>query len=205
MSKKKDPDVLSVSVSDDMAMGDAMGGFPQEGKKEAPPPQELGERMVPIHSKPGREVKQEDIERLMPEASVLYQLCYLPMGRYNNAHAMAHTQIDAKDPLNFFVTAGGEIIINPKISNHAKTTVDSEEACMSAPDEPVKTLQRYNVLDLEYQTLDKEHKLTAFTKTTLQGKNAKIIQHEVAHLRGHCIQDEKIDPTDCLDNLPAKP
>jgi peptide deformylase len=152
----------------------------KDNKKEEPTDFTL--RLVKPHTKVSRDVITDDLPRVLEEAKVLYNLCYSLVGIYPGAHAMAHPQIDDKDPLRFFVTANKEIIINPKITRHTKTPVDSKEGCMSYSDQPKKMVGRYHKVEVDYQTLDNDGKLTEVMHSNIQGKNSFITQHEVDHL-----------------------
>lgn len=194
----EDPNVLSINVHDEVGTVDVPPGGIHE------PAPSLLDRFVPMHSKPGRKVEQADMERLMEEAEAMHRLCFTPSGMYPSAHAIAHTQIDDKDPLAFFVTVTGEVIINPRIVDHTKHPVDSKEGCMTCPDKEPKVVQRYNVIDVEFQTVTKKEGdptpyLTVPQIKNFSGKISKIIQHETAHCLGHCIYQEEISPKDCLD------
>jgi len=164
-------------------------GFIQEvGKEEVEvknedikEPTDFTLRLVSPHKKVSRDVTDSDIPRLLDEAKILYNLCYSMVGIYPGAYAVHHSQIDDKDPLNFFVTANKEIIINPVITRHTKTTVDSKEGCVTFSDKPEKIIQRYHKIEVDYRTLDNDGKLTDIIHTNVQGKNAFILQHEIDH------------------------
>lgn len=196
-----DPNVLSISVADEVGTVD----IPPGGAHEPTP--SLLDRFVPMHSTPGRTVVQDDLPRLIEEAEAMHRLCFTPSGLYPSAHAIAHTQIDDKDPLSFFVTVTGEIIINPKIVNHTKSTVDNREGCMTCPTEEPKIVQRYNSIEVLFQTVAKSEdgtqRLTDPQVKGFSGKIAKIIQHETAHCLGHCIYEDVISAEDCLDKPSA--
>lgn len=145
-------------------------------------------RMVKPHSKISREVLESDIERVVKEANVLYNLCFIPDGLSNGARAMAHSQIEDKDPLRFFVTAKRDIIINPVITRHTKTTVDSLEGCRSMADRPPIIVQRWHKIETEFQTLiidpdnKDKFKFSSVLKEELSGLEAKVWAHELNHL-----------------------
>lgn len=145
-------------------------------------------RLVPPHPKISREVLESDIERVVSEARVLYNLCFTKNGLVIGAKAMAHSQICNDDPLRFFVTAKKEIIINPVITRHTNTTVNSEEGCYSFADRQPITVQRWHKIEVEYVTimtdLDNEGKfeLSSVQKERLSGLEARIFAHELDHL-----------------------
>ena len=178
-----DDNVLSINVADSVGAEDIFN----------PPPSapDLLERYVAPHDVVSREVTQEDVGRLIKEAEIMHKLCFTPRGKYPSALAIAHPQIDDQDPLRFFVTLTGEMIVNPVIKNTTKVTVDNKEGCMSYPDEDIKKrVQRYNVIDLDYQTILKNGDLSEVMTSTYSGKLAKIIQHEFDHLNAKYIFDK---------------
>lgn len=190
-----DDNMLHINVNDAVGTAEAIG--------QPDPAPELTTKIVPPHKMVSREVVEADLPRVFEEADALYRLCFTPQGIYSSAHAMAHPQIDDKDPLRFFVTVIGEVIINPKIVKHSDFAVDSKEACMSFPDREQIIVPRWNVIDVEFQTLTKDRKLSDVMRKTVSGKVSKIFQHELGHMQGHYIYDEGSDVTDCLDKTEA--
>lgn len=149
-------------------------------------------RLVKPHKKVSREVKEKDIPRLMSEAHIAYNLCHIFLGMYilegNNSHfAVAHPQIDDKDPLRFWVTKDKKIVINPFITRHTKTTVDGREGCLSSPFSPPTAVQRWHKCEVKYQTLTSDGKLSDVIEMSLSGIDAKVFQHEFDHLESKYI------------------
>jgi len=153
-----------------------------EGKKE---PIDFFSKLVKPHNKKSRPVVETDIPRLIEDAKTMFNLCYTRCGNYNGAHAVHHSQIDDIDPLNFFVTAGQEIFINPVITRHTKTTVSSKEGCLSFYNLPEKIVERYHKCEFSCQTLNKDNKLSEKIHLKMQGKDAKVFSHEIDH--ANCI------------------
>lgn len=170
---------------------DAVGT--KEALNQPDPAPSMLSRLVLPHKKVSREVTEEDLPRVLSEADVLFHLCFTPHGIYRSAHAMAHPQIDDKDPLRFFVTVIGEVIINPRVIRHSGFAGDNNEACMSFPENGEIAVPRHNVIDLEFQTVTNEKKLSERMTKTFSGKIAKIIAHEIGHLNGYYIYDEDFD------------
>ena len=171
-------------------------------------------RYVPPHKLKSRRVTTVDISRVIADGQDLLAMCSLPRGIYKGIMALAHPQIDDKDPFRFFVLPNGLLVINPLIFNHTKVAVFKEEGCMTFPDKPQKTmLPRYHKITVKYQTLaqDKdtgEAKLSPFTTEELSGTNSEVMQHECGHLNGHYIYDEEFDPKWSIglgDGLPLAP
>lgn len=197
-------DVLSVNVADAVGTLDVgPGGAPPPAKAEEEEVRLVTERFVAPHTTRARTVTDADLVRLKEEAEVMHRLCFEGIGLYPSALAIAHTQIEDKDPLRVFVTATGEIIINPRIINHTKVPVDHVEGCMTYPERDPITVRRYHVVDLEFQTLTTDLELTPLQVKTFSGKVAKIVQHEVAHLNGHYVYDDGASPEDCIDKAGA--
>lgn len=155
--------------------------------------EELIARIISPHKKISREVTEPDIPRVLEEVEVLHGICFLPLGKYSGALAMAHSQIDDKDPLTFFVTKDRGIIINPVITRRVRHTSNSTEGCMSYIDKPMITVQRAHKIEVEYQTLDKDYKLSGIMKGIKKGKDAFIWQHEIDHGLSSYIYDKEID------------
>lgn len=163
--------------------------FKREGKEA----ERLEKLWVDPHNKVSREVKERDLERVKKDAQDMFNLCFIGRGRYQSGFAVAHSQINKKDPLRFFVDINANVIINPVILNHTKTTVDSEEACLSFPEKGKIIVQRYNRLEVEFTYLDDKGKMYDESgkeyrqRITIGGKEARIWQHEVDHLNAKYI------------------
>lgn len=137
-------------------------------------------KIIPNHHVKSRNVKESDIERVLEDAHILYNICYTQCGLYGGAKAMAHCQITKDDPLRFFVTADKKIIINPVIVNHTKTTVDSKEGCITFNNLREIVVQRWNKVEVEYEVLDKDLKFKKI-RENISGPLAKVYQHEIDH------------------------
>lgn len=160
--------------------------FIQEGgedKKETVEPVDFVSRIIESHDKVSREVTKEDIPRVMEEAKILFNLCFTVIGRYQGGFALAHPQIDDKDPLRFFVTYDEKIIINPVMTRHTRHFVDSKEGCLSFSHLTMKIIDRFHRSEWDYQTIDPEtQELTPVLHEELSGKDSFIWQHETDHL-----------------------
>lgn len=144
--------------------------------------QAMIDRYVAPHDKKSRDVTDADILRVAEEAKILYGLCFLPHGKYLGGEAMAHPQIDDKDPMKFFVTKTQDLIINPEIINHTNTLIEKPEGCMSFPEEPIINVNRWNKVTIRYKTLNSEGKLTDWIEENANGLRAQMFQHEIQHL-----------------------
>ena len=139
-------------------------------------------RYVAPHRKISRPVLETDMGRLAEEAHVLYNLCHTGIGVYQGGEAVAHQQIDDKDPLRFFVTKDKKIMINPVIVRHTRHTVDSVEGCLTFHEEAPIKVQRYNKITAEYYTMNSDGGIGKKITEELGGFQAKVFQHEVDHL-----------------------
>lgn len=160
----------------------------------------LSGRYCPPHNKKSRWVKPSDLPLVVADGKDLVAMCSLPRGKYSGISALAHPQIDDKNPLRFFVLPNGMVIINPVIINHTKVPVFKEEGCMSFPDNDIKKMvPRYNKVTVTYQTLTHEGEKTEpiLSKPMTEGLNggpAHVFQHECGHLNGCNIYDADYSP-----------
>lgn len=161
-------------------------------------------RYVEPHRIKARDVKPEDLPRLLEEAHILFNLCFTKRGHYNHSYAMAHPQIDDKDPLRFFVTYDQQTIINPTIvrhtgsdcdcqsaifCTHARQTLDGTEGCMSYPDRLMINVPRWNKIEVMYITINDKGEFTTSLLKKLNGIESRYFQHEIDHLNAVFIYD----------------
>lgn len=170
----------------------------------------LSNKYVKPHNIPGRKVEDKDIPRLLKDATFMHEMCMVGRGDYTTAYAIAHTQVEEKDPLAFYVTIEGMIIINPVIVRHTNQLLDKREGCMSYPEEPMKVVLRFNKVTVKYQTLVQEAEkegeeakdpvLSPIAETGYTAQQAQVVQHECSHLLGHNIYDENSSAMDAVDD-----
>ena len=208
MSTDQQPEenTLKIFVSEDIKMDDVPPGTPAPKSVEVPIGEALPteaemkqmmlehavkllQRYVPPHTQKSRWVTKEDLPRVLEEAKIMAALIGVRRGMYGNVHALAHSQIEDKDPLRFFFTNTGMTVINPVIFNHTKHPVFNPEGCMTYPDEPMKELvTRFNKIDAYYQTLykdgDKEVEISPRLEGHYTGFESRMWQHESQHLNG---------------------
>lgn len=208
---EENPDVLSLFVSEDVGLTDIPPGTSAEQsfqKREEGLPKEEVEKREKImseytrllarycepHSVKSKIVTKEDIENVLADGKDLVAMCNLPRGKYSGIAALAHSQIENKNPLRFFVFPTGMVIINPVIINHTKMALLKVEACMSKSDnDPIK-IPRYNKITVNYQTFVKEEGsdipvLSGIMTEEYNGGIGHVYQHECQHLNGFNIYD----------------
>lgn len=135
------------------------------------------------HNIVSRDVTNQDIDRVIEDAQKMFKVVK------GTCIALAHSQIDDKNPLRFFVTAD-KIFINPVITRHTKALVDSEEGCQTFIDKPAINVKRHWRIEFDFQVIDM-HKLSEVHHEKLKAVNAFVVQHEIDHMNGICIYDEK--------------
>lgn len=160
------------------------------------------QRYVPPHKVKSRWVVATDLDRVLSEGQVMLQLCTIPHGMYGNANAIAHPQIEDKDPLRFFVTNNGLVIINPVCTSHTKYPVFKNQGCMSHPSEPIKTMVKsFNKITVKYQMLIKDDtekpRISPPQEVTYNGNLAEVFVHELCHLNSTTIYDDFYVPESC--------
>ncbi|MCL5130148.1 peptide deformylase [Algibacter sp. L4_22] len=72
-----------------------------------------------------------------------------------------------------------EVYLNPKIINYSSTKQSVKEGCLSIPNRSDMLNSRSLSIDIEYDTMNAEHKTETITDFT-----AVIFQHEIDHLSG---------------------
>jgi peptide deformylase len=157
----------------------------------------LVNRIVPPHTKVSRQVTLEDVnkESFHTDIQDLFQLCFAPVGLYGGAYAMHHSQIDDKDPLSVFVMNNMLVVINPVITRHSNYTRDSEEACMSFSGLKMITVQRWQKIEVNYQTVlldpadEKKYILSEVKSESISGNPSLVFQHEIDHGNGKFIYE----------------
>lgn len=226
MSNNEEPKVLSVSVAEDIKMKDVPPGGQAPTLKEVEenlPKEEvekrqkimleytrLSSRYCEPHNLKSRWVKETDIPKVLADGKDLVAMCNLPRGKYSGISALAHSQMDDKDPLRFFVLPTGMVIINPVITKHTNTIIMKKEGCMSFCDNEIIEVPRYNKITVMYQTLatvdgSETPVLSRAVTEGITGGSSHVFQHECGHLNGHNIYDKVVKAEDCewLDNGPV--
>lgn len=141
-------------------------------------------RYVKPHTVKSRLVTNEDLARVAEEAKILYHLCFLPIGRYMGGEAVAHSQIDDKDPLQLFVLKNKDIIINSVILNYTNTTIEKLEGCLTYYENEMILVPRWNKVTVKYQTLMKDGSFSGWMEENINGRRSEVFQHEQDHNDG---------------------
>lgn len=130
--------------------------------------------------KRSREV--EDLNGILAIADKMIPMCKSPLGRHSSgALAIAHCQVEREDPLRFFVTLDGEVIINPTIESMSDP-FHHMEGCMSFAFRGMKKVRRYRDLTVRYTNREGE-----CVTEDVDGLRACIFQHEIDHMNGKSI------------------
>ena len=147
--------------------------------------------IIEPHTVLPREVTEEDIPRIIHDASRMMAACYVNHGKFGGALAVAHTQITKENPLKFFVTKDGLIVVNPEIVNHTKTPIKNLEGSISFPNKGIKQVERYNKVTVKFAALvniDGEPKFEHGTENITRTAS-KVFQHAIDNLNGKYIYE----------------
>lgn len=157
-------------------------------------PTELLKLYVAPHKKKSRPVTPADLERVKHDAHNMMDLCNVPHGVHEKgAFAIAHSQIDDKDPLAFFVTRDGRTIINPRIVKHGDQEDVLYEGCMSYPERGSVRVRRWHKIEVAYQKLNYWTDEMVDSSAMYANLKAEIWQHEIDHMDGVYIVDKSVD------------
>lgn len=223
-TSKHDPNTFEAFVHDDVGLAELHPGGVAEKKltqeeamvKVRERQLELVSHYVKPHNKKGRIITAADVKRVVEEATLMSEMCLVGRGDYTLAPAIAHTQVNDTDPLRFFVYSRhdigkSEIYVNPIILNTTGDLLGIPEGCLSFPEEPMKSIMRFNQVKVQFQTLyqkankdgmgEGEILLTPPVKKHFSGFMAKIFQHEVAHLNGKNMYDKDHSALDCENGV----
>lgn len=150
-----------------------------------------------VPTKESRSVRFTDLWRVFKDSLRIKLAMLSPFpGKYEKAASISHCQIEANDPLRFFVVApqfgwyyGNRLfkvrtIINPRIISTGGMLLKSKEGCMSFPFERLLAVKRHQIVELEYMTIfgKKRRKFYEF--------RAAQIQHECDHMNNITIVEK---------------
>lgn len=157
-----------------------------------------------VPNKPSRSVRWTDLPRVFRDSWRIKVAMMKPFpGRYPKASSISHCQIEAEDPLRFFVLGDSwhvfegspmklkkffgfpwaRTIINPDIIEGHGQRVKSQEGCMSFPDTKTRRVKRWEIVDCRFWTFWGRR-----TKR-LYLYRAAVVQHEVDHMDAVTTED----------------
>lgn len=132
--------------------------------------------------KPCQDIKPEQVKEIIQKLEEELAL-------HKNGIGLAANQIgiDAKVAIIRIPNKEKIDLINPKIIEHSGEIVFYKEGCLSLPDQKKEvTTQRYEQITIE-NGFDR-------AKYVLYGMEAIVVQHEIGHLNGRLMLDEKAQP-----------
>ncbi|PIY95819.1 MAG: hypothetical protein COY66_05800 [Candidatus Kerfeldbacteria bacterium CG_4_10_14_0_8_um_filter_42_10] len=158
--------------------------------------------LVKPHGKISREVKENDLKRLKEVAQQMVILAGAMVMRkvVVEVYAISHPQVDAKDPMRFFVFCPQSksirdrvnefdrsfVIVNPRIVRSTQVMVEKQEGCVTFLGMANVPVMRHNKIEVEYQQIERnkfsgELSLTGYKHKDFSGIMAQIFQHEIDH------------------------
>lgn len=161
--------------------------------------------LVAPHGYKSRDVKDSDIDRVKDNAQQMVILAGAMIMRKMavEIYAISHPQVDGRHPLRFFTFCpqsktvrdnikeldNSMVILNPRIVRHTGVSVQKDEGCVTFLGLPNVPVQRYNKIEVEYQSLERDPvtqklTMTPFKHKSFAGVMAQIFQHEIDHFEG---------------------
>jgi len=137
--------------------------------------------------KQSRRVEPADYDLIKEIAGEMIELCRKPLGNYPFAFAIAHCQVNLDDPLCFFVTNDGRVIINPIIVGWGEKTIIEAEGCYSYAFRPTKKMKRWSKVFVDYQYMSPNGEVQQERAKVFEGDWARVFQHEIEHFKGMAI------------------
>lgn len=158
---------------------------PKEEKVSEPKAQDSFKVIVHPHRKKAKPVeKYKDIANEVEKLKAFIRRVNKHGYHGLNALAIAQPQVNAENPLSYFVDRDLKVYINPQIVE-ADKPVKSKEKCLSYPfRNGDKNVKRYHRITVEYY--DEKMKLQTEECT---GLRSAVFQHELDHFEGVYIFD----------------
>jgi peptide deformylase len=183
-----DENTIRISVADEVTSKDNVGDKTKEDEVN------LVSMYVAPHNMPSRRVEKEDLPRVLEEGKRMLDLCAVPVGLFRDVPFVAHTQIDNKDPLRFFVFKSGSLLVNPEVVKPVTDEmIEVEEASASFPGEMKKTIQRYKKVLAKTQVvtrgMDGELTISGEVEKEVDGNLSVLMQMACEMLNGVHIYD----------------
>lgn len=86
-------------------------------------------------------------------------------------------------------TGDNTIMINPVIRSHGEAVLYRDEGCLSLPYKAqYLNIPRYHEIEVEYYSIENKK-----VCESLEGMNARIVQHEIDHLNGRLLIDYEME------------
>lgn len=126
----------------------------------------------------------DDTQKIMGEGAQMIEMCTKPPKHHQTALAIAHAQVDDIEPIRFFVTNTGEIIINPIITRHTNHTYTKKEGCTTFGNIPWSDVERWQKIEVTYWVIDPDGNGWLEKSEAASGKRAQMFQHEIDHMEG---------------------
>lgn len=173
---------------------------PENNMEEEKQREDHSHEFVKPHKVKSRLVEESDCERVAADSEKMFGLCNVQVGIYPAGFAVAHPQITSEDPLRFFVTSSGLVVVNPEIVRHSNYQVEEAEGCLTFHNVLPIRKARYRIVELEFNELEKgedgKWHIGPREHSKFKGREARIAQHEVEHLDatylyGNLFQEEE--------------
>lgn len=154
------------------------------------------------HQVKSRLVEPKDLERVRKDAAEMQRIMDVltqPHAPFSHGiFALAHSQVEEKDPLRFFVIntndetmkrewgEDGLIVVNPVIVRHTKHPIIHYEGCVTFPSRAPEKVERWHKCDVDMAlvTSDGDFIENYGMPMLLSSRIAQIFQHEIDHFNG---------------------
>jgi len=162
----------------------------------------LNIRIVEPHKEVSAWAGTNDLKRILDEgAQMITAMDRIEKTTKTVIYALSHAQVTNKKPLRFFMlnphnplirdmlrsySMTSTIFINPKITNHTKVPVPSEEGCVTFLDCKNTVVQRFHKIEVTYATLKPlpfgDPEWVTVENFSCSSLFARIFAHEIDHM-----------------------
>lgn len=148
------------------------------------------------HKTSVKKVEQSQYHQIVKLAQQMLPLLSQPRGKYEGGGlAVSHCQVEKDNPLAFFVTLGGSVIVNPRLTKHGSYKKIGREGCLSYSDQEPAKVPRYHKCQVSFTLLEGDESVEEFENYQLSGNEARLFQHEIDHMQGvsiyqRCLQEQ---------------
>lgn len=155
-------------------------------------------KIIKPHNILSREAIEADIPRIKKDAEKMANILANKKGElgiHPAGYALAHSQVEENDPLRFFVSSDGVVVINPKIISHTNFEQPHKEGCLTYNWDGCYhvNVPRWNKITVELRVL-RDKGWSEVVTETFNGLQSKIFQHEIDHFNGNYIYDRAGKP-----------